>query len=60
MQLSVVSMSRCVHQRTLDFVQVRLKDLEDKEIYVIIIIITVLHRAQIIRRGIRFLRFSCI
>lgn len=38
---------------------VRFKELEDKEIYVIIII-TVLYQAQIIRRGIRFLTFNCI
>lgn len=41
--------------------KVRFKELEDEEIYVIIIIIiTVLYQAQIIRKGIRFLIFDCI
>lgn len=42
--------------KTLNSVQVRFKELEDKEIYVIMC----LYQAQIIRRGIRFLIFDCI
>lgn len=39
--------------------QVRFKELEDKEMY-LIIIITVLYQAQIIRKGVRCLILDCI